>query len=223
VDSETGTGWVIVASFLGLDGDWQADLLVTNLTGQGVPAQRLPCLPTTSLPMASWPMIRSVQVLVPPEHEDDAREVIAEQPSWPMRPELRLVLQFWVIASGLGILGGLIAIPSVIADVQRPRVSGSAGAAQVAVAVLGLWAFGALTAALLRDGRLRLDARPLIVATMLFLPFLLLAGPLASAASAEMSVAEVHVRIVLLVTLYIGMPILIILDRRARQQRERDN
>lgn len=52
MSSEPTMSWVCVGSYMGIDGDLQADLLVTNLRGADIPALRLPILPTTVLPMA---------------------------------------------------------------------------------------------------------------------------------------------------------------------------
>ena len=52
-EDEPGAGWITVASYLGLDGDLQADLLVMNLQGNGIPALRLPSLPMTVL-LPAW-------------------------------------------------------------------------------------------------------------------------------------------------------------------------
>jgi hypothetical protein len=73
MDAETPQQWICVGSYLGIDGDLQADLLVTNLQGADIPAVRLPILPTTVLPMANWPMIRPARVFVPKEYGPIAR------------------------------------------------------------------------------------------------------------------------------------------------------
>jgi len=161
--------WVHVASFLGFDGDVQADLVVTTLTGLGIPALRLPRLPTTCLPMAAWPMIRAAVVLVPCDREQEAREVVAEWRTPATRPELRAVL-LWALA---------IMLVSTIADLcsgmalgGEPRLPGPAAVAWAAglVSVLMvLRAFGLLAVRLVREGRLRLDARPAVAAGLAYL------------------------------------------------------
>ena len=222
MDANPASRWVIVASFLGLDGDFQADLLVTNLVGQGVPAQRLPCWPTTALPMHSWPMIRSVQVLVPGELEENAREIIDAQPSWPMRPQLRLVFQCAVTVAGLGVLGSFMAFPRILAEGADFGAPAAVLAAEYLTIGAGLWAFGLLVRALVHDGRLRMDARPLVVALLFYLPALLVLGPVLSASSRDMSVVEREARFLVVLALYIGLPVLLVYDRRVRHSRERD-
>lgn len=160
--------WVHVASFLGFDGDVQADLLVTTLTGLGMPALRLPCLPTTALPMAAWPMIRAAVVLVPCDYEQDAREVVAEWSTPATRPELRAVL-LWAL--GIMLVSTVANLCSGTAVGGEPRLPGPAAVAWAAgvVAVLMLVRASCLLAArLVREGRLRLDARPAVAAGLAY-------------------------------------------------------
>ena len=167
-------------------------------------------------------MIRSVQVLVPGELEEDAREIIAAQPSWPIRPQLRLVCQCAATVAGLSLLGSFLALPHLFTEGADFSAPAAITAAEWLAIVVGLWAFGLLVGALVRDGRLRRDTRPLAVALLFYLPALLILGPVLSASSHDMSVAEREARFLIVLALYVGVPALIAYDRRVRRERARE-
>ncbi len=154
--------WPTIASYMGLYGDARADLLLLTLQGSGIPAVRRPSLPMSWLPVAAWPMIQPAQVLVPPDREDDPRELADEQPYRPVHPLMRRVGQ-WIIAA---VLVNALGAPLAQASVLSPT-SGAAGAltaAYLLAMVMVLITAVRLVAALAREGVLHLDVRPLIVA-----------------------------------------------------------
>ena len=70
--------WVVVAEFTAIDMGVAADLAVSKLQGSGIPAQRMP---TGSIAGAfGTGMLASelIRIIVPPEHEERAREILAE-------------------------------------------------------------------------------------------------------------------------------------------------
>jgi hypothetical protein len=169
--------WVTVASFKGVDGDLQADLVVTTLRGLGINAIRLPFLPTTCLPLHAWPMIQSARVLVRPEAEEVARETVGEHVPARTLPELRSFFRWWVAWLLLMAAGGTVeTLSSRHGDVPGGVEGVFASAvclvtAGIAVSVL------TLVGALLRDGRLRRDVRPGIVALAVYALCALLVWP----------------------------------------------
>ncbi len=179
--------WVIVASYKGLDGDLRADLLLTTLQGLDIPAQRFPRLPTTCLPMASWPMIRAVHVAVPVAWEEEASGIVADQPSPPMRPQLRAFFQWCVAFAYVGLLANVSTLPGMLRDMRRFEPPGWVTVAGAIVVIMGLRAFVALNAALFREGRLRPDARPLVVGVLAFGVLALLDMLLQTGAHARLS------------------------------------
>ncbi len=160
--TEPTTDWVTVASYMGLYGDARADLLLTTLQGSGIPAVRRPTVPMSWLPVAAWPMIQPAQVLVPPDREDDARALTAEQPYRPVHPLMRRVGQ-WVLAVILvNTLHGLL--PQSAPASPASAIAGVLMAAGAIAMLMVLVAAVQLVAALAREGTLHLDVRPLIVA-----------------------------------------------------------
>jgi hypothetical protein len=170
--TEPAGQWVLLYSFMGMDGDVQCDLLVANLRGLDIPALRFPSLPTTTLPMHAWPMIQAAQVFVPADRAEEAREIFGEQTRPPTRPALRAWL-WWIAAYYiLGVVSSL--------GHFSPRARGPfAGLFFVAawfVIIMGARAFVILVAELLREGRLRRDLRPLVAVLLLYTTLLLLLG-----------------------------------------------
>ena len=71
--------WVVVAELTDFHAGLTADLAVSKLQGSGIPAVRFPTgviAGAIGTAMIAWAPIR---VVVPPEHEDRAREILAEQ------------------------------------------------------------------------------------------------------------------------------------------------
>ena len=71
--------WVVVAEFTAIDMGVAADLAVAKLQGSGIPAQRMP---TGSIAGAfGTGMLASelIRIIVPPEHEERAREILADR------------------------------------------------------------------------------------------------------------------------------------------------
>lgn len=186
MNMEHAAGWVTVAAFLGIDGDLQADLLVMNLQGWGVPAIRRPILPTTCLPMAHWPMIREAFVLVPGSFQEDAAEIIGEQPRRSTRPQVRSLFRWaiaWMLVSGF--LGGVPYRGSARAGGLAELANRLFATAVVFVGIMLARALVALFAVLLGEGRLRWDARPLVVGLLFFGALALLMAPLVCAPTRE--------------------------------------
>ncbi len=71
--------WVIVAEFSAMDTGFAADMAVSKLEGSGVPAMRFPGGSITSVLGGAVPVVEPIRVVVPPEHEERAREILAEQ------------------------------------------------------------------------------------------------------------------------------------------------
>ena len=70
--------WVEVAGFCGLEADMEADFCVTVLKGHRIPALRVPTNPVASLCGLGGTMNQPVRVLVPPDKEAEARELLDE-------------------------------------------------------------------------------------------------------------------------------------------------
>lgn len=174
------TQWVRVASFLGLDGDVQADLLVTTLRGAGLAAVRLPVLPTTCLPMANWPMIRPALVFVPGESEADAREIVAENPQPSVRPEVRTFICYALVLQFAAFIAGAWAFLGVDRGGAGDFALEGVTAALLAVAVV--WV--RLVVALHRDRRRVWDGRVVAIAVVTWGVLGLLALPFVAVQSA---------------------------------------
>jgi len=79
VNSPEREEWVVVAEFMAFDAGLTADLAVSKLQGSGIPAQRMPTGSITgAFGMGMLPS-ELIRVIVPPEYEDRAREVLADQ------------------------------------------------------------------------------------------------------------------------------------------------
>lgn len=165
MDTEAPKQWVCAGSSMGIDGDLQADLLVTNLQGADIPVVRLPILPTTVLPMANWPMIRPARVFVPQEYGPIAQEIEAEQPRHLLEPNV-CALMGWALAVTVVAYAGMVQCPGTVV------------VAAFIVVALAVRAFVQLAASLLRQGRLKADARPIAAGLLLMLVLTLLAAPL---------------------------------------------
>ncbi len=70
--------WVAVASFLGLEADSEADACVSFLQGSDIPAVRLPTNNIASLGGLGVTISQPVLVLVPPDWEEAAKELLDE-------------------------------------------------------------------------------------------------------------------------------------------------
>ena len=70
--------WVVVAEFGAFDSGVAADLAVAKLQNNGIPAVRFPSGKITSVvgPLAA---VEPIRVVVPPEDEDGAREILSEE------------------------------------------------------------------------------------------------------------------------------------------------
>jgi hypothetical protein len=167
MDQASAIRWTPVASFLGLDGDVQADLLVTNLQGLGVPAQRLPVLPTTTLPMASWPMIQRVMVCVPGDREEDARGIVADQPDAPMRPQLRTLIQWGAVGGYAGLLAAVFGVPAMLRGGANPPWPRPLAIVATFALIMGLRASVVLVLALRRERQRLLGVWPVLIALVL--------------------------------------------------------
>jgi hypothetical protein len=75
--------WVPVASFLGLEADADADACVTLLQGSDIPAVRLPTNSVASLGGLGVTISQPVLVLVPPDWEETAKELLEEEDTVP--------------------------------------------------------------------------------------------------------------------------------------------
>ena len=71
--------WVVVAQFTAFDMGIMADMAVSKLQGSGIPARRFPSGAMTSWLIPRIPAAEWVYIVVPPEHEEYAREVLAEE------------------------------------------------------------------------------------------------------------------------------------------------
>lgn len=70
--------WVAVASFLGLEADADSDACVALLQGSDIPAVRLPTNNIASLGGLGVTISQPVLVLVPPDWEAAAKELLDE-------------------------------------------------------------------------------------------------------------------------------------------------
>ncbi len=71
--------WVVVAEFTAFDTGLTADLAVSKLRGSGIPVQRMPTGSITGAFGTGMLPSELIKVIVPPEYEDEAREILAEQ------------------------------------------------------------------------------------------------------------------------------------------------
>ena len=71
--------WVVVAKFTAFDAGLTADLAVSKLQGSGIPAQRMPTGSITGALGTGMLPSELINVIVPPEYEDQAREVLDEE------------------------------------------------------------------------------------------------------------------------------------------------
>ena len=71
--------WVVVAEFSALDTGVAADLAIAKLQASAIPAVRFPTGSVTSVLGGAVPAVEPIRVVVPPEQEDQAREILAER------------------------------------------------------------------------------------------------------------------------------------------------
>jgi len=71
--------WVAVAKFTAFDAGLTADLAVSKLQGSGIPVMRIPTGSITGAFGTGMLPSELIKVIVPPEYEDRAREILAEQ------------------------------------------------------------------------------------------------------------------------------------------------
>ncbi len=71
--------WTVVAEFTAFDAGLTADLAVSKLQGSGIPARRMPTGSITGALGTGMLPSELIRVIVPPEFEDQAREILAEQ------------------------------------------------------------------------------------------------------------------------------------------------
>ncbi len=71
--------WVAVAQFMAFDAGLTADLAVSKLQGSGIPVMRVPTGSITGAFGTGMLPSELIRVIVPPEYEDRAREILAEQ------------------------------------------------------------------------------------------------------------------------------------------------
>jgi len=69
--------WVVVAEFTAFDTGVAADLAVAKLQNNGIPAMRFPSGSITSV-VGPLFAVEPIRVVVPPEQEDQAREILAD-------------------------------------------------------------------------------------------------------------------------------------------------
>ena len=70
--------WTVVAEFTAFDAGLTADLAVSKLQGSGIPVMRMPTGSITGAFGTGMPPSELIKVIVPPEYEDRAREVLAD-------------------------------------------------------------------------------------------------------------------------------------------------
>ncbi len=70
--------WVVIAEFMAIDTGFAADLAVSKLRGSGIPAVRFPSGRLTSVLGGAVPVVEPIRIVVPPEHEERAREILAD-------------------------------------------------------------------------------------------------------------------------------------------------
>lgn len=103
MNAETAVEWVTIASYCGLSAEVEADLLVTNLQGADIPAERLPKQPLGMfVTKVCVPSIIPIQVMVPPDRETEARELLAEQPRQTVPRGVRSVVRWFLAVSVVG-------------------------------------------------------------------------------------------------------------------------
>jgi len=71
--------WVMVAQFMAFDMGIMADMAVSKLQGSGIPARRFPTGVIAGAIGTAGTTCEPIRVVVPPEHEDRAREILAER------------------------------------------------------------------------------------------------------------------------------------------------
>ena len=71
--------WVMVAQFMAFDMGIMADLAVSKLQGSGIPVMRVPTGSITGALGTGMLPSELIRVIVPPEYEDRAREILAEE------------------------------------------------------------------------------------------------------------------------------------------------
>ncbi len=71
--------WVVVAEFTAFDAGMTADLAVSKLQGSGIPVMRMPTGSITGALGTGMLPAELIRVIVPPEHEDRAREILDEE------------------------------------------------------------------------------------------------------------------------------------------------
>ena len=71
--------WVVVAQFTAFDMGIMADMAVSKLQGSGIPVMRMPTGSITGAIGTGMLGVELIRVIVPPEHEEYAREVLAER------------------------------------------------------------------------------------------------------------------------------------------------
>jgi len=70
--------WVVVAQFMAFDMGIMADMAVSKLQGSGIPVMRMPTGSITGAFGTGMLPSELIRVIVPPEYEDRARDVLAE-------------------------------------------------------------------------------------------------------------------------------------------------
>ena len=71
--------WVVVAQFTAFDMGLSADMAVSKLQGSGVPVMRMPTGSITGALGTGMLPSELIRVIVPPEYEDRAREILADE------------------------------------------------------------------------------------------------------------------------------------------------
>ena len=70
--------WVMVAQFMAFDMGIMADMAVSKLQGSGIPALRFPTGVIAGAIGTAGTTCEPIRVVVPPEYEDRAREILAD-------------------------------------------------------------------------------------------------------------------------------------------------
>lgn len=70
--------WVEVGRYLGITADMEADMCVTTLTGNDIPAVRIPPTNVASLASMGLTLTQPVSVLVPANRAKEAEELLKE-------------------------------------------------------------------------------------------------------------------------------------------------
>lgn len=208
MDAETAGQWVPVASFEGLYSEVEADLLVAQLRGSGIPVLRVPhFIPMSVLydGRAGWAF--PVRVYVPAEQEQEAREMVSEQEPQSIPQPVRALAQ-WLLASAVVLMLG----------------AGSLGPRMGAGRLVGVLSFGCALGMLWRGVELMLalrrrrcypDLRVLAVAVLIFGAASALLYPLVWSSDARL----VHDNWVMAMLL-VSCALLAAVWMRWRQQRE---